>query len=524
MCAASVNRNKISLFNYFRLMEHQSPADSQLSTDGLNLAEQKQAILSSIVTASDDAIISKSLAGIITSWNPAAERMFGYSEDFAVGRDISLIIPLDRLDEEKHIISEISKGNRIKHFQTIRISKEGRFVPISLSVSPVFNANGQVIGASKIARDITEYQEAAEKQGVLAAIVDSSDDMILSKTLEGVIKSWNKAAEKMFGYTEEEAIGQHISLIIPKDRLSEEQYIIGEVIKGNKVDHFETIRAAKSGMLIPISVSVSPIYDYRGKIIGASKIARDISAQMLAKQENDRLYEQVKSLNVKKDEFIGMASHELKTPLTSIQGYLDILARKITDEKCQNYLQKSRHQLTRVHTLIAELLDVSKIEAGKLPLHYVRFDLCQLAADVVEMLLNSNDQFKIVLDCAENEVLITADSHRIEQVITNLLTNAIRYSGDSKQITVHLKADLDQVIMGVQDFGIGIPADKLNDIFTKFFRVGNHSAEISGLGIGLYLSQEIVDRHQGRFWVESELEKGSTFWFSLPVHPPLDAL
>lgn len=327
----------------------------------------------------------------------------------------------------------------------------------------------------------------------------------------------------MFGYTEEEAIGQHISLIIPKDRLNEEQYIIGEVIKGNKVDHFETVRVAKSGKLVPISVSVSPIFDSKGSIVGASKIARDISAQLLAQEENERLYKQVKLLNAKKDEFIGLASHELKTPLTSIQGYLDILERIITDEKARNYLQKSRHQLKRVHALIAELLDVSKIEAGKLPLHYVRFDICQLVADVVEMLSLSNERFTIELEALGQELFITADAHRIEQVITNLLTNAIRYSGESQQIRVYLKSEDQHIVLGVQDFGIGIPTDKLEDIFSKFFRVGNHSADISGLGIGLYLSQEIVNRHNGRIWVESDLGKGSTFWFTLPVQPTTDS-
>jgi len=483
----------------------------------LSLLEQKQAMLAAIVATSDDAIISKTLDGVITTWNRAAQRIFGYTELEAVGNHISLIIPHERRKEEEFIIGRVTLGKKIEHFETVRQSKDGRNIPVSVSVSPVVDVLGNVIGASKIARDISEQHKARERQATLAAIIDSSDDCILSKTLEGYITSWNKAAEKMFGYTEAEALGKHISLIIPPGRLNEEQYIIGEVRKGNKVDHFQTIRLAKDGREIDISLSVSPVVNAAGRVIGASKIARDISDQLAAQAENARLYQEIKSLNQKKDEFIGLASHELKTPLTSINGYLQILSRTIEDKQSQVFLNKTRLQVKKLSALVNDLLDVSKIEAGKLQMAIEPFDIRQLIDDTIEMIGLSNQAYEIHLNTSFDHLVVTGDPHRIEQVLINLLTNAIRYSPGADRVVVSLNADEHQAQVLVQDFGMGIAPEQLQHIFSRFYRVDNMPPSISGLGIGLFLSNEIISRHRGRIWVESEPGQGSTFSFRLPL-------
>jgi PAS domain S-box-containing protein len=498
-------------------MEANTPNLLYTPENNMSPAEQKQAMLAAIIDTSDDTIISKTLQGIITSWNPAAERMFGYNETEAIGQHISLIIPPERLEEETFIIGQITQGKRLDHFETVRMNRDGSLIPISLSISPIKDHNGVVIGASKIARSIRERQIANEKQAILAAIVDSSDDTILSKTLEGIITSWNKAAERMFGYTESEIIGQHISIIIPPERLQEEAFIIGEVSKGNKVDHFHTVRLAKDGRKVSISLSVSPIVDESGKIIGASKIARDISEQLAAQEENARLYEQVKTLNDKKDEFIGLASHELKTPLTSISGYLQILSTMVTGEKSQLFVAKTRQQVKKLSALVSDLLDVSKIEAGKLRLSHEVFNIRLLIDDAIELLSYGNSHYKLSLETDIDELLVTGDPHRVEQVIINLLTNAIRYSPGTNRIIIYLTHEAAEVKVGIRDFGLGIAPEKLKDIFSRFYRVDDTNPSISGLGIGLYLSQEIVSRHNGRIWAESEPGAGSTFWFTLPL-------
>jgi PAS domain S-box-containing protein len=359
--------------------------------------------------------------------------------------------------------------------------------------------------------------QADEKQALLAAIIASSEDAIISKTLEGIITSWNPAAEKLFGYREAEVVGRHISLIIPQDRIKEEEYIIGRIRNGKKVDHFETLRAAKDGHQIPISLTVSPIEDTNGIIIGASKIARDISAQREAKETAARLYEQVRVLNEKKDEFIGLASHELKTPLTSINGYLQILSKLVKDEKAKQFVQKTRQQVKKLNALVSDLLDVSKIEAGKLQLLTENFNIRQVIDDTIELVAYGNTRYRVTLETSIDELFINGDPQRIEQVILNLLTNAIRYSPGADLVQVFLQSDGGEVKIGIRDFGLGIQADKLKDIFTRFYRVDDLNPHISGLGIGLYLSHEIVSRHNGRIWAESEPGKGSTFWFTLPL-------
>lgn len=357
---------------------------------------------------------------------------------------------------------------------------------------------------------------AQEKQAILASIIATSDDAIISKKLDGIITSWNPGAERLFGYTEEEAMGKHISLIIPPERLQEEAFIIGEISKGNKVDHFETVRLTKDGRQRSISVTVSPIVDNGGRIIGASKIARDISEKLAIEEEKVRLYEQLKMLNDKKDEFIGLASHELRTPLTSISGYLQILGRTITDERGRQFVAKAAQQVKRLSALVGDLLDVSKIEAGKLQLSIEKFDIRRVVDDAQELLSHANNNYSISLETNIEELFISGDLHRIEQVIVNLLTNAIRYSPGTDRGIIYLSREEDEVKIGVKDFGIGISKDNLNEIFSRFYRVDDTDPNISGLGIGLYLSHEIITRHKGRIWAESEPGKGSTFWFTLP--------
>jgi PAS domain S-box-containing protein len=482
----------------------------------LSPVEEKQAMLAAIIASTDDAIISKTLEGIITSWNPAAIKMFGYTEEEAVGHHISLVIPDDRLDEENFIISQIKAGEKVEHFETVRMAKDGKFISLSLTISPILDGDGKVIGASKIARDITERKRGQEKQAMLASIVAASDDAIISKTLQGIITSWNPAAERLFGFAEDEAIGQHISLIIPVDRLDEEAYIIGEVSRGTKVDHFQTIRKTKYGKLVPLSLTVSPVIDESGNIIGASKIARDISAEQESQQETARLYEHLKVLNTKKDDFIALASHELKTPLTSMSAYLQILARLEKDERNKTFVDKLQLQLKKLSSLVDDLLDVSKIEAGKLNFSKDDFDLRKVIEEAIDMIAHANPGYHIEFESGNSNCIITGDSHRIEQVVINLLTNAIRYSPDSNSLKVYLIEKPHEIKVGVEDYGIGIAEEKLQNIFSRYYRVDGSNSKVSGLGIGLYICHEIVSRHNGKIWAESTLGEGSTFWFSLP--------
>ena len=233
--------------------------------------------LARVVESSDDAIVSKDLTGIITSWNRAAERMFGYTAAEAVGRSIRMIIPPDRQAEEDMVLERVRAGEGLTHFETIRQRKDGTLIPIVLTVSPIHDDAGRVIGASKIARDISERTQAAVATRRLAAVVESSDDAIITKDLSSIITSWNSAAERMFGYTAAEAIGRSIRMLIPAELEREEDVVLAKIRGGDKIDHYETVRQRKDGTRLNISLTVSPLRNERGEVVGASKVARDIT-------------------------------------------------------------------------------------------------------------------------------------------------------------------------------------------------------------------------------------------------------
>ena len=288
------------------------------------------ALLAAIVDSSHDAIVSKTLEGIITSWNRAAEKLFGYTAAEAIGQPIFLIIPQDRIAEEHDLLTRLRRGEKIDHFETVRRTKDGRHVHVSLTVSPVRNARGEIVGASKVARDIGERQKEDEVRARLAAIVDSSDDAIISKTLDGIITSWNRGAEKLFGYTAAEAIGQSIFLIIPEDRIAEEYDVLAHVRRGDKIDHFETVRRTKGGGDVHISLTVSPISDAEGHIVGASKVARDITERVLAQDVLRRAHEELEQRVRERTAELASANEALRVEMSERQRAEEARIRLLT--------------------------------------------------------------------------------------------------------------------------------------------------------------------------------------------------
>jgi PAS domain S-box-containing protein len=241
--------------------------------------------LAAIVENSDDAIVSKDLDGRILSWNDAATRMYGYTAEEAIGQPIDIVIPDDpeRRQEELDIRARIARGVRIEHYETERRRKDGTRFPVSLSISPVRDASGRIVAAAGFARDVTEQRRAIESTAYLAAIVENSDDAIVSKDLQGRILSWNDAATRMYGYTAEEAIGQPIDIVIPDDpeRRQEELDIRARIARGERIEHYETERRRKDGTRFPVSLSISPVRDAWGRIVAAAGFARDISERQV---------------------------------------------------------------------------------------------------------------------------------------------------------------------------------------------------------------------------------------------------
>ena len=253
--------------------------------------------LSAIIDSADNAIISKTLDGIITSWNKGAERIFGYTAEEVVGKPVQILIPADHADEEPSILAQLRAGRRIEHYETVRVRKDGSLIDILLTVSPIKSPDGTIIGASKIVYDVTERKRAEERLRQIAAIVENSDDAIISKDLNGRILSWNPGAERLYGYTAAEAVGQSITMLIPNDRPDEEPHILEQIRRGERVHHYETVRMRKDGSLLDVSLTVSPVKDAEGRIVGASKIARDITERKRAEAERSEQAEIIEMVN-----------------------------------------------------------------------------------------------------------------------------------------------------------------------------------------------------------------------------------
>ena len=463
-----------------------------------------------------DAIINVNLDGTISSWNTGAEKMFGYCAKDAINQNISMIIPEEAFEEETDTIAKVIKG-QVKHYETVGLNKEGHRIFITLMASPIKDEKGKVTGISKMLKNNHYQKLAEEKQAMLAAIVSSSNEAIISKTLDGIITSWNEAAKKMFGFTEAEALGKHISIIIPAERIEEEKLIIEKMRKGERVDHFETIRVAKDGSPVNISLTVSPVKNNKGEVIGVSKVARNISLMMEAQRQQQLYIQKLRELNEYKDEFMVMASHELKTPLTVILANLQILELKMSADPNINFIHGTVKQVKKLSDLISNLLDVSKIQAGKLELNPSSFDINLLIAEIRDELQQTTTDHKIIFKEDKKTLIADADRERMEHVIMNILGNAIKYSPNAGEIVINSRLDKDRIIVSIRDNGIGINQEDLENIFTRFYRVRGLASSFSGSGIGLYIASEIIKRHGGDIWAESEIGKGSVFNFSIPV-------
>lgn len=364
------------------------------------------------------------------------------------------------------------------------------------------------------------HTDGPEAASYLAAIIESSHDAIVSKTLDGIIVSWNKSAERMFGYSVDEAVGQHISLIIPSDRLSEETHIIEKIKSGQSIEHFETVRMRKDGSFITISVTISPIRNAEGAIIGASKIARDIAEQKKAE-------ETMRELAQRKDDFIANMSHELRTPMNAVVGLTNILlgSRPLTATQ-SHYLETLKVSADNLLALINDVLDFSKLEQDAIFLEEIPFNLRQLVEKI--HLLGSFKAREKTIDFYvdyKNDMPnnFIGDPLRIHQIINNLVTNALKFTDKgSVEVTVSTAQSgndpIQGVIIQVKDTGIGIEDDKREAIFEKFNQADTSIARrYGGSGLGLSICKSLIGRMGGTIQVDSKIGAGTCFTVTLPL-------
>jgi PAS domain S-box-containing protein len=358
------------------------------------------------------------------------------------------------------------------------------------------------------------------------AIVDSSDDAIVSKDLRSIVMSWNKAAERIFGYSAEEMIGQSISKLFPPDRLDEETHILARLEKGERVDHFETKRRRKDGRLIDVSLTISPIRDARGIIVGASKIARDVTEQKLAQHRLAEANEQLKRANQLKAEFLTTLSHELRTPLNAILGWVQILKDEPRPDDVEQAVPIIERNVRVQSQLIEDLLDMSRIEAGKMKLDIQHIDLAAVVAAGIDTVRPAAEAKQIRLTSAFSNLFgtVLGDKDRLQQIIWNLLTNAIKFTPKQGRIHVVIQRVSSGVEISVTDTGQGIAPEFLSDVFERF-RQGDAGTtrRYGGLGLGLSIVKHLTELHGGNVRVASQgVGRGATFSVCLPLQSVQD--
>ncbi len=461
-----------------------------------------------------DAVISTDGDGRVTFMNGVAETLTGWPRAEAVGRPLPDVFHVvhdhTRQPVENPAPLALHEGRSVGLANHILlIARDGTERPIDDSVAPMRDEGGAVVGAVLVFRDVSDRRRAEEAQARLAAIVDSSEDAIVSKTLDGIITTWNAAAERLFGYTAREAVGRPITLIIPTERHDEERGILERLRRGERVEHFETVRMAKDGRRLDISLTVSPIRDDAGRIIGASKIARDIT-------ERKAIEKALREADRRKDEFLAVLAHELRNPLAPLRNGLQVLrlAERDADARASAREMMER-QLGHMVRLIDDLLDISRISRDKMELRRSRLLLADIVSSAVEVArpMIEDARHTLTVSLPPEPVFLYADLTRLAQVFGNLLTNSAKYTRNGGHIWLVAERRGEDVYVSVRDDGIGIPAEAIPTIFDMFSQV-DRSLERStgGLGIGLALVKGLVEMHGGTVSAESGgAGMGSTF-------------
>jgi PAS domain S-box-containing protein len=495
----------------------------------LELREKEEGLWrqASLIDLSYEPIFTWHLDDTIIEWNKGCEQLYGYVRAEAIGKNshdlLKTEFPLSPTNEYLETLKQTGQWSGVLR----HITRDGHEVWVESRQQVIESEGKQLVLETN--RDITEQLRAEESRLRLAAIVASSNDAIIGKTLEGIITNWNDGARRIFGYSEDEVIGKSVTILIPPDRHDEEPAIIERLKRGERVDHYQTVRVRKDGQKIDISLTISPIRNSLGQIIGASKIARDITEHKRLQEELERLLEQEQSAreqsemaNRVKDEFVATVSHELRTPLNAILGWSSmLLGGKLKGDDVRRGLETIERNARLQAQLIEDILDVSRSISGKLRLDIKPVELISViraAVDAVRPAAEAKDiQLQLLLDPAADHV--QADATRMQQIIWNLLANAIKFTPTGGFVQVKLDRVESRAQVTVTDTGEGISPEFLPYIFNRFQQGdGTTTRRHGGLGLGLAIARHLVEMHGGTIEAASEgFDKGSTFTVGIPL-------
>jgi len=507
-------------------------------------------MLAAIVESSDDAIVSKNLESTILSWNAGAERMFGYSADEAVGRSVRLIIPDDRMGEEDEVLRRLRRGERVDHFETLRKRKDGREILVSLTISPIHNRNGVVVGASKIARDITALKEVeAERVRLLkenaavteqlnrvgAVVASDLDRDAIAQAVTDAATELTLAEAGAFFYDVTDAAGETHSQYavsgVPRDSLA-------NVPAPRDAGDFEaTFRAIFPAQLPIRSFLAVPVVGRSGQALGElffahsaagrftdrhQRLAAGVASWASVALENAAMYGDARETSRLKDYFLATLSHELRTPLNAILGYARMLrSGMVAAEKQSRAVQVIERNATALTQIVEEVLDVSRIVSGKLRLNMHPVELPDVLRTAVDAIMPAAEAKGVRVEAKldPDASPVTGDPERLQQIFWNLLSNAVKFTGRGGSVDVRLGRAGGHAEIAISDTGIGIAREFLPHIFERFRQAdASFSRERGGLGLGLSISRQLVEMHGGTIQASSDgLGRGSTFRLQLPL-------
>jgi PAS domain S-box-containing protein len=427
----------------------------------------------------------------------------------------------NRFMEQEGVISTaaapVLSKNRVLGIMVVGSRKFHRFARREIHLLKAF---GSQLGVAL--ENAQLYQEVAKGKAYIENLVENAADVIICTDTQDQIQTWNRGAQVLFGYTKEEVIGKHLAILLPPERFHELEEMRTKVELSGALRDIEVQSKRKDGVLIYLSLSVSPIKDAEGKVVGFLRVAKDIS-------EKKRFQRRLKELDRMKSDFVSNVSHELRTPLTAIKGSVDNMLDGITgplNEKQSRYLNRIKSNADRLGRLITDLLDLSKIEAGKIDLRPAYVVVNLLAKEVVEILRSvaAEKLINLAVVSPEDNMQAWGDKDKVVQILVNLVGNALKFTPLHGEITIAIeKLDAEWVKLSVADTGPGIPTEEAAKIFDKFYQVEqSNKQKTRGTGLGLAISKALVDMHGGKIWVESGVDRGSVFSFTLPARRPLE--
>jgi PAS domain S-box-containing protein len=469
-----------------------------------------------IVEGAPDAILMVDQLRRITLVNRSTENLFGYLRAELIGQPLEILVPKRYRDRPPALIASVLTEPKARSIGTGRdllgLRKDGTEVPIEIGLNPIETPSGLYIVVSII--DITERTRAEIVQQSMAALVESADDAILTKDLDGNIRSWNPGAERLLGYRALEIIGQPITRLLPDDRQDEETMILDRIRNGKPVAHFETVRRRSNGSLVDVSLTISPIRDRTGAVVGASKIMRNITERIHAEVELRRANQQLEEINEELDNFVYTASHDLRAPLNGVSTVAQWILeddRSLTAET-RDRLVLIQGRIDRMKRLLNDIRDYAR--AGRFA--QISGEPLTAAALVTDVMATVHVPSGFSIRCDPSLEAAHVTRVPLEQVLHNLIGNAIKHHDCTTGIvTISVQPSIPYLRFSVMDDGPGISEEYRSSVF-EMFKTLKPRDEVEGSGIGLALVRKIVERMGGRCGITTAPVRGAHFWFDWP--------